>query len=273
MIRLLIRLALVIALSYGSLTLQRHTSLEAQNNDCTTCPDTCYEELSGDFCSDDTGNNCSWDGATDYCRFSSGCSSNADSIYDGSCCYQAHSPIIIDITGDGFLLTSAKQGVWFAITNSATKYETAWTQGSARNAWLVLDRNGNGLIDDGTELFGNFTQQPTPPPGEYRNGFAALAMFDTPENGGNGDGVIDERDSVYSHLQLWQDANHNGISEPKELADLPSQGVQGIDLHYSLSKRMDQYGNQFRFRSVIFREPNHPDGRFAWDVYLDFVSH
>jgi hypothetical protein len=179
---------------------------------------------------------------------------------------------VIDTRGRGFTLTNAPAGVWFAITSAPTKYQTAWTAPSVSNAWLVLDRNGNGLVDDGTELFGNYTDQPTPPPGVERNGFTALAVFDDPENGGNGDGVIDDRDAVYSHLRLWEDANHNGISEPGELVSLPSRGVEGIDLHYSLSKRVDQYGNTFRFRSAIFRERGYPDGRFAWDVFLDYVG-
>jgi len=209
MTRLLTRLGLAALLSYIALSLQKQNYANAQTQTCSTCPDDCLAEDYGESCTNDVGNNCTWQGSTDYCRYTSGCPSG-DSIYSGFCCYQAHSPIVIDTRGRGFTLTNAPAGVWFAITSAPTKYQTAWTAPSVSNAWLVLDRNGNGLVDDGTELFGNYTDQPTPPPGVERNGFTALAVFDDPENGGNGDGVIDDRDAVYSHLRLWEDANHNG---------------------------------------------------------------
>src|SRR5262249_51806607 len=73
---------------------------------------------------------------------------------DGGC---NPSPIIIDVDGSGFRLTNAAHGVQFDIFNNGTPVQVAWTATGSTNAFLVLDRNGNGKIDSGGELFGNVT--------------------------------------------------------------------------------------------------------------------
>lgn len=181
------------------------------------------------------------------------------------------SPIVVDTTGHGFQLTSA--GVIFDIAADGHPLQMAWTARGSGNAFLALDRNHNGKIDNGKELFGNFTEQALCPEGgiSCRNGFRALAEFDRPENDGNGDGIIDRRDAVYSKLLLWIDENHDGISQPNELHTPPELGVYSIDLHYREEPFRDAHGNAFRYRAALNPDPKDgtsKDGRWTYDVFF-----
>jgi hypothetical protein len=72
------------------------------------------------------------------------------------------SPVLIDVSGNGFNLTDAARGVDFDIRANGSRLRVAWPASASDDAWLVNDRNGNGVIDDGSELFGNFTPQCDP---------------------------------------------------------------------------------------------------------------
>ena len=186
------------------------------------------------------------------------------------CTCPCESPIVLDITGDGYNLTDAAHGVLFDMQGDGKLWQIGWTAQGANNAFLALP-GPDGLVHTGQQLFGNFTPQPPCPVGDGScspNGFRALAVYDDPKNGGNGDGIIDARDAIFSSLRLWIDANHDGISQPNELYTLPALGINSIRLSYKSSQKTDQYGNVFRYRAQV--NPDNPTdaGKTAYDVFF-----
>jgi hypothetical protein len=188
----------------------------------------------------------------------------------GGMCELPNCPLIVDGARNGYKLTSVEDGVRFDLNADGVAEQVAWTRRDSDDAFLALDRNGNGRIDDGTELFGNHTPaRPDQPDVTTPNGFEALKFVESPVYGqSERNEVISARDAVFSQLVLWRDLNHNGISEPDELEPLSESGIEAIGTEYKNSKRVDKYGNEFRQRSRV----KWSDGQYdhIFDVWLQW---
>ena len=139
-------------------------------------------------------------------------------------------PLIIDLGETGIELRSLEHGVNFDLDNNGFAEKTAWI--GTEDGFLALDRNGNGSIDNGGELFGD--QVILKDGSKSESGFEALAELDD-----NGDGVIDHNDTVWNDLRVWIDANHNGISDSGELKTLNELGVVNISLDVTKEENVD----------------------------------
>ncbi|MBX3180456.1 MAG: hypothetical protein KF886_24160 [Candidatus Hydrogenedentes bacterium] len=141
---------------------------------------------------------------------------------------QQGDPIVLDLDGDGIELTTYQQGARFDLIGSGRAQQVAFVHGG--DAFLALDRNGDGVINSGLELFGEQHGA--------RNGFEELRRFDD-----NGDGVIDRRDAVFDSLLLFRD-NGNGVTEPGELLSLAEAGIVSISLDYAEVDKRAAGGNR-----------------------------
>lgn len=131
-------------------------------------------------------------------------------------------PLVLDFDGDGFETLSVNEGVYFDEDSKGLAEKTAWV--SPDDALLAMDINGNGMIDDGSELFGTSTKLTDG--STAGSGFQALSQYDS-----NGDGIIDESDELYSKLLIWHDKNSDGVSQDSELISLKNAGIKTISLN------------------------------------------
>jgi len=142
-------------------------------------------------------------------------------------------------------LTSLRDGVAFDLDADGFLDQTSWTAADSDVAFLVMDRDGDGQITSGSELFGGHTW-----PGA-RNGVVALAEMQFAESGVR-KGDITAEDPFYSKLLLWKDSNHNGVSESSELVPFSRQ-FAAISLAYKPIPRADGSGNLFDKGDVVLR--------------------
>ncbi len=147
------------------------------------------------------------------------------------------SPIVLDLDGDGVETVSLTDGAYFDHDGNGFAERTGWV--GSDDALLVWDRNLDGQIRGGSELFGNET--PLVGGGFAANGFEALAELDA-----NTDGVINVNDSVWGDLKAWRDFNGDGLSSDDELFDLAAVGVESINVGYAASSFVDAHGNEHR---------------------------
>jgi hypothetical protein len=128
----------------------------------------------------------------------------------------------------------------FAISPGEASLMVDWP--TSATPWLAFDRNGNGTIDDGSELFGSSTALQAG--GTARNGFEALAEYDS-----NHDRFVDSSDCAWSRLLIWRDINGDGVSQPAELSSADRERLIGISVSYQVAPRCDSQGNCERERA------------------------
>lgn len=158
--------------------------------------------------------------------------------------FKVWSPLVLDFKTQGAPdLTSTFGGVRFDLDADGQLDQTAWVTG-LHSALLVLDRNKDGQINDGSELFGQSFY-----PNQDKNGFQVLASFDSHK-----DGWIDANDSVFPDLRLWFDKNSDGVSQKEELIQLGDRGVKRISLSYRKNSPADSFAvidSEIKYSSVF----------------------
>jgi hypothetical protein len=165
-------------------------------------------------------------------------------------CNPPPSPIIFDLGDRGYDLTSVDAGVQFDIDADGALEQVAWTARGSDDAFLALDRNSNGQIDDGNELFGNFTKLANGKTSAH--GYIPLAEIDLDANGGNGNGYVDSADRDFATLRLWTDRDHNGRASSAELIRLGARGIYAISLDADESDVVDEHGNHLAYVSPAY---------------------
>lgn len=138
---------------------------------------------------------------------------------------QATPPIVLDLNGNGITSTSLDgSDAYFDYDGNGRRELTAWSEKD--DALLAVDRNNDGVINNGSELFGTYSKLADG--SNASDGYIALSAYDS-----NNDKVIDVNDAKFNDLRLWQDANQNGKSEAGELKTLTEMGVTSLSLNGS----------------------------------------
>lgn len=178
-------------------------------------------------------------------------------------------PLIVDLGGDGIELGIGGDFVEFDMLGNGNKIRMQWVKSGGNEAFLALDLNNNGVIDNGLELFGNGTLLLNENNLIAPNGFLALGQYDNENTGGNNDGKITEKDLIWSELVFWTDINADGISTPDEMQKVETFGISSFKIIPKRIQKYDQAGNllvlqayaksksdKYKLVDVIFAVPN-----------------
>lgn len=199
------------------------------------------------------------------------CSSHCwTTCVNGSCpnnwhldgCGDDCSPVVLDFGSSAYEFSTPQAGVLFDIDADGNLEHVGWPADPNRLAFLFMDRDGNGLPDNGGELFGNACRLKDGSLAPH--GFAALAELDT-----TGDAQITRGDSAWTRLALWFDINRNGKAEPEEVLSLDDLGVDGLDVTPNWTGRRDRFGNMLRWKAMFrLARGHHVEQRPYYDVFL-----
>jgi len=154
-----------------------------------------------------------------------------------------YTPLVLAFDSEPVAFSTAAGA--FDLSGLEATIPTHWV--SARTPWLALDRNGNGTIDDGRELFGSMTGLPGG--GRASNGFVALRALDD-----DGDGQITARDAAFERLLVWRDADQDRRSSPQELVSAENAGLVAIRLDYRSVPRCTDGDCEVERASFVFRD-------------------
>ena len=180
------------------------------------------------------------------------------------------SPIVIDLGNNGIKLGAAGVGVYFDVNADGRRDHVQWVRPGGDEAFLALDRSGNGLVDDGTELFGVGTplilQNRNAP-----NGFVGLAQYDSRQLGGDDDGQITEADAIWPQLRLWLDINADGRATRDEMRSLRGAGITALETIPKVRKYADEAGNIIPYWAWATQRAR-PGRALMVDVYFRTLS-
>jgi hypothetical protein len=170
-------------------------------------------------------------------------------------------PLILDLNGDGIQTQKLSAGVVFDLDASGTKETVGWA--SNADGLLARDLNGNGQIDDGSELFGSASLLQDG--SRAQDGYQALSQLDT-----NKDGKISQADAAFGELAVWVDSNSDGLTERGELKSLTDLGITSLDLQ-AQKTWIENQGNQI---GLVSSYTNESGEKLAMaDVWLATTGH